>query len=76
MTKPQPEGVENPSRRRALARLGAYAAFTAPAVTTLLIPNKVSAQSVQAGPVQVFADPNDPGSAGACTDIPEGACDP
>ena len=38
--------IEEP-RRRALLKLGAYAAFSAPAITTLLVANKATAQSVQ-----------------------------
>ena len=38
-------------RREALAKLGAYAAFTVPAVTGLLVSKKASALSICVGPI-------------------------
>jgi hypothetical protein len=43
-------------RREALAKLGAYAAFTVPAVTALLVSEKASALSIDV----VVGDPSDP----------------
>ena len=59
------------SRREAIAKLGAFAAFTSPVVTTLLLSNKATAQShtvtFGGGPVPgtVTVNPDD-GSVEGC----------
>lgn len=76
---PRDEDVDL-ERRAALAKLGAYAALSGPAVTTLLVANKASAQSMTFGggetPGSVTVDPEEPednevciGGGGSC---PEG----
>ena len=43
MRRNSQQGVESLSRRRLLARLGAFAAYTAPAMTTLLVHSEARA---------------------------------
>lgn len=58
------------ARRGALAKLGAFAALSGSAVTTLLISNKATAQSTTVGggavPASGTVDPQDPGSTSVC----------
>jgi len=77
VTKAGPDarsGLADPSRRKVLARLGAFAAYTAPVMTTLLIATEARAHHAPGhviGPVDVCAAPNAPP---ACGSLPEGPC--
>lgn len=67
--------VADPARRRVLARLGAFAVYTAPVMTTLLASTEARATHKPGhvvGPLDVCSGPNRPP---ACDRLPPGPCE-